>query len=288
MNRSDEPLFDPRIAGWLEDDPYTAPDQALEVVLAAFPSIKQRHAVRAPWRTNPMSPPLKLAFAAAAIAVIVGGMALLLPWGRTNVGPPGPTASSVTPTQGTLSPLQGRATRLPVAFSYVLPAGADLVVEHDDPYMNFYQFRRQNLDDGSWAAALIVHVVTGGRQDPCGVTSANKRSLADPQAFIDYFRTIPTVSVSDVGSVSIDGHPGVSATLQFGPATAACPDVWLWYEDGSITKNGGRQPWRVTIVDVDGHHYSFLTPLPDSPLYEASQELLQSIRFDTTPPPSGG
>ena len=30
MNRSDEPLFDPQIADWLEDDPYEAPQQALE------------------------------------------------------------------------------------------------------------------------------------------------------------------------------------------------------------------------------------------------------------------
>jgi hypothetical protein len=300
MNRSDEPLFDPRIAGWLEDDPYTAPDQALEVVLAAFPSIKQRHALRAPWRFNPMSAPLKLAVAAAAIAVVGGGAFLLGPWGRTNVGPPGPTASSVTPRPtsaasaspsfdiSTPSPREGRATRLPVAFNYVLPAGADLVVAHDDPYMNFYQFRRQNLDDGSWAPALVIRAVTGGRQDPCGVTSANNRPLADPQAFIDYFRTIPTVSVSDVTSTSIDGHSGLSATMQFEPATAACPDVWLWYEDGSITQNGGRQTKRVTILDVDGHHYTLLTPLPGDPLYEASQQLVQSIRFDTSATPSGG
>ena len=59
MNRSDEPLFDPRIADWLEDDPYEAPQQALDVVLAAFPSITQRHAARVPWRFLDMSSPLK-------------------------------------------------------------------------------------------------------------------------------------------------------------------------------------------------------------------------------------
>ena len=55
MNRSDETLFDPRIADWLEDDPHTAPDQALDVVLAAFPSINQRRAWRVPWRFPEMS-----------------------------------------------------------------------------------------------------------------------------------------------------------------------------------------------------------------------------------------
>ena len=59
MNRSDEPLFDTRIADWFEDDPHSAPDQALDIVLAAFPSIKQRRAQRAPWRYSDVTSPLK-------------------------------------------------------------------------------------------------------------------------------------------------------------------------------------------------------------------------------------
>ena len=46
MTRFDDPLFDPRLAEWLEEDPNAAPDQALDVVLASFPSINQRRAVR--------------------------------------------------------------------------------------------------------------------------------------------------------------------------------------------------------------------------------------------------
>ena len=78
MNRSDEPLFDTRIADWFEDDPHSAPDQALDIVLAAFPSIKQRRAQRAPWRYSDVTSPLKLAVAAAAIVVAVAGGAWLL------------------------------------------------------------------------------------------------------------------------------------------------------------------------------------------------------------------
>ena len=50
MNRSTEPDFDQRIADWLEDDPSLAPTPGDETVLAAYPSIPQRRAVRVPWR----------------------------------------------------------------------------------------------------------------------------------------------------------------------------------------------------------------------------------------------
>jgi TolB protein len=114
MNPSDEALFDARIADWLEDDPHAAPDQALDVVLAAFPSIKQRRAARAPWRFLDMSAPLKLAFAAAAIAVVVGGVILFGPWRpasneaapATASPPPGPSAVAAT-SSPTLPPVTG-------------------------------------------------------------------------------------------------------------------------------------------------------------------------------------
>jgi hypothetical protein len=78
MTRFDDPLFDPRIADWLEVDANTAPDQALDVVLASFPSINQRHAVRVPWRNRSMSSTLRLAFAAAVVvAATVGGLYFL-------------------------------------------------------------------------------------------------------------------------------------------------------------------------------------------------------------------
>ncbi|HEX5014419.1 MAG TPA: hypothetical protein VFV72_09710 [Candidatus Limnocylindrales bacterium] len=114
MNRSDEALFDPRVADWLEDDPHNAPQQALEVILAAFPSIKQRRARRMPWRSPFMSIP-KLAFAVAAVAVVVGGSLLLLgPWSRNDgVGPPALTASPSAPGSGTATAASTPVTGLP-------------------------------------------------------------------------------------------------------------------------------------------------------------------------------
>ena len=78
MTRFDDPLFDPRLADWLEEDPNTAPEQALDVVLASFPSINQRRAMRVPWRNRSMSSTLRLGLAAAVVvAATVGGLYFL-------------------------------------------------------------------------------------------------------------------------------------------------------------------------------------------------------------------
>lgn len=95
MTRSDEPLFDPRIADWLEDDPLAAPDQALDVVLAAFPSIKQRRALRVPWRVPGMNTPLRLGLTAAAVGAVAIGSLLVATGGTSGPGgsTPAPTAT---------------------------------------------------------------------------------------------------------------------------------------------------------------------------------------------------
>jgi hypothetical protein len=94
MTDQDRAPFDPRIADWLEGDPNTAPEQTLEIVLAAFPSIKQRHGSRLPWRFSAMPTSFKLALGAAAVFVVVLGGALALgPRSPNGVGGPGSTPS---------------------------------------------------------------------------------------------------------------------------------------------------------------------------------------------------
>ena len=96
MTPQDQSTFDPRIADWLEDDPNTAPDQALEIVLAALPSIKQRHASRLPWRFTMTTLP-RLAIGAAAIVVVVLAGAFLLRPPASGAGGGVPTPSPSPP-----------------------------------------------------------------------------------------------------------------------------------------------------------------------------------------------
>jgi dipeptidyl aminopeptidase/acylaminoacyl peptidase len=91
MKRLPDPTFDPRVADWLEADPSEAPREVLGTVLAAFPSITQRPAMRRPWRSPQM---YRFAFpVAAALAIVVAG-ALVLPQLLTPpAGNPSPSPS---------------------------------------------------------------------------------------------------------------------------------------------------------------------------------------------------
>ena len=94
MNRPTEPDFDQRIADWLEDEPNLAPRQALETVLAAYPSIPQRRTLRAPRRFQTMNMPIRVAAAAVIGVLAVGGAFYLTRPDRPAVGGPSPEPSA--------------------------------------------------------------------------------------------------------------------------------------------------------------------------------------------------
>jgi TolB protein len=206
MNRSDEALFDSRIADWLEDDAHSAPDQALDVVLAAFPSIKQRRAMRVPWRFLDMSSPLKLAFAAAAIAVVVGGVILLGPWkpaADVAASPsPAPAASQpavVAPGSPTLAPVTG----LPGTFAFR---------RDDGNQKNVYVMRPDRSG--------LVQVTTGTRVDSAPVLSPDGTRLA-------FERSGPAAGNAEIWIANADGTDAMAITQ-----TDEFEDWPSWSPDG--------------------------------------------------------
>ena len=78
MNRSTEADFDQRIADWLEEDPAGHRPRRSTTVLAAFPSIPQRRAIRVPWRFPRMTMPVRLAAAAVIGALVLGARLLFI------------------------------------------------------------------------------------------------------------------------------------------------------------------------------------------------------------------
>lgn len=117
MNRSTlDPDFDSRIADLFEADPDRAPNAVLETVLAAFPSIPQRRAIRVPWRFRSMTLSARLVAAAIAIAIVAVGGALFLRPGGSNVAAPSALVPSPRPsTAPTVSPSASPSTSAPAS-----------------------------------------------------------------------------------------------------------------------------------------------------------------------------
>ncbi len=101
MNHLD-PAFDPRIADWLEADPDRAPREVLDTVLAAMPSIPQRHALRAPWRFPTMSFPARAAALIAVGLLVIAGAVVFGGVGARPAAMPSAQPSAATaPTAAT-------------------------------------------------------------------------------------------------------------------------------------------------------------------------------------------
>jgi hypothetical protein len=101
--------FEDRLDDWMEDGPNRAPNQVLDTVLAAVPSIPQRRGVwRVPWRSTPMLG-FARALAGIAIALALGTAALvflvLRPTGGVgSSGSPSPSPAAVAVATPTASP----------------------------------------------------------------------------------------------------------------------------------------------------------------------------------------
>ena len=135
MTRPTDPLFDQRIADWLDDDPRRAPGSVLGTVLTAIPTIPQRRASRVPWGfTGPVFTRSSVTAAAAIVVLAVGGAFILGHRGQPAVvGGPSPTpATSVSPTadarptpDASPAPSEASATAQPTPgmFAYITAAG---------------------------------------------------------------------------------------------------------------------------------------------------------------------
>jgi hypothetical protein len=149
MNRLNDPLFDSRIADWLEDDANRAPGHMLDTILAAVPSISQRRHLPTPWRFNPMPNSLRLAAAAVVGVIALGVIYMNLP-GRDDVGGPQPTTFT-SALFGYTVDLQGSWTVTPATERW--PAGSRL--EPDQADADWFRL------DGSAAAIAAQDIPEG-------------------------------------------------------------------------------------------------------------------------------
>ena len=216
MNRSDEPLFDARIADWLEEDPHRAPDQTLEVVLAALPSLKQRGALRAPWRNPFMSIPIKVGLSAAAVVLAASAIFLVVrgPQGSTGAPTPSPSAAaSPVSTPAAASPSTAAASPRPPATTTFTSPVYGYTLEHPTAFV-------PTAATEPWPAGAIV-----GNQEPwvdrffqntpfVGIASQTLASGESPEAWMSAYAdaavdrgcSVPADAWTDVTIRDINGR----------------------------------------------------------------------------------
>lgn len=167
MNDQDHTTFDARIADWLEGDINEAPAQALQVVLAAFPSIGQRRRLASPrWRMPFRSPVVAMAVAAVlVVGLIAGALRLFTP--DRGIGGPSPSPSDPTSSASAIAWAPFHSTRFAYSIEYpadwtVAPATEDWPVRGfpypDSPSVDRFGPTRTST---TWVFASSVALAPG-------------------------------------------------------------------------------------------------------------------------------
>lgn len=222
MTRFDHPDlgFDPRIADWFEADPDQAPDQVLETVLAALPSVQQRRAWRVPWRFPRMTMPFRVAAIVVLGALLIAGLGAV---GGFGIGPgvaPAPTQAPCPSPFGDLQPPSAApSSGLPTCgafesthYRYLIryPAGWK-AAPASRPWS-------MQVDQGDWLTPAADRFIDESaiRNQQVGVTGLSS-SLPAGMSEIDWINAYRApvatgtpctqVALTDAEGIVIDGHP---------------------------------------------------------------------------------
>ena len=266
-----------------------APDRVLEAALASIDSTRQRRAVLRPsWRFPTMNSYAKVAIAAVAVVAIGAvGLAVMRPGADTGPGvvtpnSPSPTAESTSPASPGTVP--GTADTFVRPFDYRLPTYPRF--EYGNRNSTYFETRVPAWAQDGHPGGLIVQAIGGGRVSPCEEASATRPIEPGAQAVFDYLAGVPQLTVSDPTSVSVDGRPGLQATVVADPGTGACPELRVWAESTEtfITE----VPLRLVAVDVDGENIvlAIFGEAENRDWPTLADEIVGSIRFNSGTAPS--
>lgn len=276
MTRSTDPLFDSRIANWLEDDPNHAPAQVLDIVLAAVPSISQRRRLPVPWRFSLMTNSMRAA-AAIAIVAIVGVGVLAFTFRSPGAGTqspaptltpaPTPVAPGITTWTTYTSEVHGFTVGYPADWSVNAPATRKWQ-PGDNIHLDEWPYADTFISPGQDAVGLFVWEMPAGE-------GADVESVQGLKVWAESF-------CNDVGASSCEEFTqrAVPMCLNEGGAPIACRAAILVptaTEQYAFFVNWGTavitsNPDRVRVVLV-AREDSF----PSAARYGGSVELLRSI-----------
>ena len=87
---NDEQRFDRSVRSWLDDGPSRAPVRTVEAAISQITTTPQERDLRVPWRTPPMTFPVRIAALAVVVALLAAGAAIIVSGARTTSPPQTP------------------------------------------------------------------------------------------------------------------------------------------------------------------------------------------------------
>jgi len=244
---------------WLEEGPTVLPAPTVRAIEVATRATAQRRpAIRLPWRSDPMPFPYKVLGAAAVLAVVlVGGALLLGPRGdQSNVGgsspsptPPATLVPSPTPTASGVDPLDTATWTTYVSqrygFSIAHPASWE-----ERPSDHVWALPTDGADWMNSAAEVFVDTTNSIRVSVWSVAVEPGTTF---EAWLEVFCTTNGNSpCTDIRArsvaVTIDGHPGIRPSFDKDTQAFFLIDnriygvaIWRNDDDPSVAKfSGGR------------------------------------------------
>jgi hypothetical protein len=121
---NDDQAFERAARALLDDGPDTTPPATIEAVLLAVRTTPQERDLRIPWRTTPMSNPMRLV--AAFAIIVVAGVAAISLFGRSpgvgggGTSSPSPSIARSSPAPSSPAPSSSAAAASPQPSPYVI------------------------------------------------------------------------------------------------------------------------------------------------------------------------
>ena len=279
------------VRSWLEEGVTELPDRVLDSVLDQLPATHQR---RVTWwpvrRTSTMNQAMRIALASAAVvAVALIGLTLFR---GANVGGPGPSATTATPTSepqalvdGPLAAGTYATTPFPapddaIQFTFTVPDGwtADLRGPAVFPSTG-------DGTSGPTGAAMVLLQVVGLYADPChgntGEPDVQVGSAVDD--LVNALANHGAYESSVATDVVKDGYAGKQIELLLPSDIDTCDGGQFWVWDSAPFAQGPGNRWNLTILDVEGARVVILAEdFADTPAVIQSEldAIVDSIRID--------
>jgi hypothetical protein len=169
-------------------------------------------------------------------------------------------------------------------FTYAIDP--DSRIEKDAGSSHLQQFRiRDTADSTRFTRIVAIRVIDLVRLEPCRTGEGAVTHLSSPQAFVDYLKAIPGLTVTAPVRSTVDGRPALQFDATQKP-DGACASVNIWQGEGAFTDAAAAR--RIQAFDIDGTTILVVTAVAEASDLQAwealADQFIATLHF--VPPPS--